>query len=216
MAVQIQLRNDTAANWTSANPILAVGEIGIETDTDKFKVGNGINTWSARPYGGIVGPQGIQGIQGETGPTGPAGATGPQGEPGPIGPTGATGINWQGTWSNTTDYVNNDAVYYNGASWFASGNPPVAEVPSLESTYWFPLALQGATGATGATGPQGPQGIQGEVGPTGATGATGATGPQGPQGDSGVVAAVSPIVYTSATQTVSLDLNALVIDGGTA
>ena len=34
MAVQIQLRRDTAANWTSADPTLAAGEFAIETDTD--------------------------------------------------------------------------------------------------------------------------------------------------------------------------------------
>ena len=41
MAVRIQLRRDTAANWTSVNPTLLSGEIGIETDTLKFKIGNG-------------------------------------------------------------------------------------------------------------------------------------------------------------------------------
>ena len=61
MAVQIQLRNDTAANWTSVNPVLALGELGLETDTDKFKVGDGTATWSALPYGGIVGPAGTDG-----------------------------------------------------------------------------------------------------------------------------------------------------------
>ncbi len=76
MAVQIQLRNDTAAGWTAANPILAIGEMGIETDTDKFKLGNGVDTWAARPYGGIVGPEGEAGATGSTGATG---ATGPSG-----------------------------------------------------------------------------------------------------------------------------------------
>lgn len=47
---QIQLRNDTAANWTSANPTLAVGEIGIETDTKKFKIGDGGTAWSSLAY----------------------------------------------------------------------------------------------------------------------------------------------------------------------
>jgi hypothetical protein len=93
MPVQIQLRNDTAANWTAANPVLAVGEIGIETDTDKFKIGNGSATWSVRPYGGIVGPQGIQGIQGVTGATGATGATGPQGIQGVPGVNGVDGWN---------------------------------------------------------------------------------------------------------------------------
>ena len=49
MAVQIQFRNDTAANWTSANPILAVGELGLESDTGQYKIGNGVATWTARP-----------------------------------------------------------------------------------------------------------------------------------------------------------------------
>ena len=50
MADQIQLRRDTAANWTSANPTLAQGEIGIETDTLKIKVGDGSTAWSSLSY----------------------------------------------------------------------------------------------------------------------------------------------------------------------
>jgi hypothetical protein len=46
MAIRIQLRRDTAANWTSANPVLLAGEIGIETDTLQFKIGNG-NNWNS-------------------------------------------------------------------------------------------------------------------------------------------------------------------------
>jgi len=100
MADQIQLRRDTAANWTSANPILASGEFGLETDTDQFKVGDGTTVWASLGYGGIQGPQGIQGIQGiqgETGPTGPQGEQGIQGiqgiqgEIGPQGPQGEPG-----------------------------------------------------------------------------------------------------------------------------
>ena len=41
MAIRIQLRRDTTTNWTTNNPILLPGEIGLETDTLKFKVGNG-------------------------------------------------------------------------------------------------------------------------------------------------------------------------------
>jgi hypothetical protein len=65
MAVQIQFRHDTAANWTSANPVLAVGEFGLETDTGQFKIGNGSGTWTALSYGGIVGPAGTNGTNGE-------------------------------------------------------------------------------------------------------------------------------------------------------
>ena len=39
MADLIQIRRDTAANWTSVNPTLAQGELGIETDTSKVKAG---------------------------------------------------------------------------------------------------------------------------------------------------------------------------------
>ena len=46
----MQQRRDTAANWTSTNPTLAAGEMGIETDTYKFKVGNGSTTWATLPY----------------------------------------------------------------------------------------------------------------------------------------------------------------------
>ena len=50
MADIIQLRRDTAANWTSANPILALGELGFEIDTTKFKVGNGVGAWATLAY----------------------------------------------------------------------------------------------------------------------------------------------------------------------
>ena len=46
MAIRIQLRRDTAANWVSSNPVLRAGEVGIETDTLKFKIGNGSSTWT--------------------------------------------------------------------------------------------------------------------------------------------------------------------------
>jgi len=48
--VQMAQRKDTAANWTSANPILLSGEIGYETDTKKFKIGNGSTNWNSLAY----------------------------------------------------------------------------------------------------------------------------------------------------------------------
>ena len=55
MAVRIQLRRDTAANWVSSNPTLRAGEIGIETDTLKFKVGTGSTPWnSITAYANVV------------------------------------------------------------------------------------------------------------------------------------------------------------------
>ena len=50
MPVQIQLRRDLAATWTTANPVLAEGEVGLETDTDNFKFGDGVTAWNLLPY----------------------------------------------------------------------------------------------------------------------------------------------------------------------
>jgi hypothetical protein len=46
----IQLRKQTAANWTLANPILELIEPGVETDTDLMKFGNGTSNWNDLPY----------------------------------------------------------------------------------------------------------------------------------------------------------------------
>ena len=46
----MQQRRDTAANWTSANPTLLAGEIGIESDTLKWKVGTGSTAWTSLGY----------------------------------------------------------------------------------------------------------------------------------------------------------------------
>ena len=109
MTARLQNRRDTAANWTSNNPTLAQGEIGYETDTTKFKIGDGATAWNSLAYAyaagatgpsgpaGATGPTGATGVVGPTGATGPVGATGPQGDigptggTGPVGPTGATG-----------------------------------------------------------------------------------------------------------------------------
>ena len=47
---RIILRNDTANNWTTNNPVLLKGEIGLETDTGKYKIGNGTSNWQALQY----------------------------------------------------------------------------------------------------------------------------------------------------------------------
>ena len=54
MAVQIQIRRDTAADWTSANPILAQGELGLEIDTARFKIGDGVLAWNSLLYANQV------------------------------------------------------------------------------------------------------------------------------------------------------------------
>lgn len=46
----MQMRRGTAAAWTAANPILAAGEWGLETDTKKLKMGDGSTAWSSLAY----------------------------------------------------------------------------------------------------------------------------------------------------------------------
>lgn len=55
MAVKIQMRRDTAAAWTAANPTLAAGEMGLETDTTYYKIGNGSTAWNSLGYGAYNG-----------------------------------------------------------------------------------------------------------------------------------------------------------------
>jgi hypothetical protein len=118
------------------------------------------------------------------GPQGVQGPIGPQGVPGPVGPAG---LNWQGAWSATGTYVVDDAVGYNGASWFCIANVgPSAVPPDTDTTNWALLAAQGATG------PQGPQGVAG-------------TGPVKTQGL--VTANVSP---TAPSNVLIYDMNTVV------
>lgn len=55
MAVNIQLRRGTAAEWTAANPTLMVAELGYETDTGLYKVGNGSTAWNSLSYNTLYG-----------------------------------------------------------------------------------------------------------------------------------------------------------------
>jgi hypothetical protein len=62
MKVTFRIRRDTAANWTTINPVLALGEPGLETDTRRVKYGDGVAAWTALAYsttatawGGITG-----------------------------------------------------------------------------------------------------------------------------------------------------------------
>jgi hypothetical protein len=85
--IQLQLRRATRQEWFNTNPILSAGEIGVETDTSQFKVGDGTSRWNSLSYGGG---------QGNVGPTGSTGPVGPRGEAlntGATGPTGLAGVN---------------------------------------------------------------------------------------------------------------------------
>lgn len=53
MAVTIQLRRGLSTQWTISNPVLAQGEMAVETDTQGFKIGDGINPWNNLPYSNV-------------------------------------------------------------------------------------------------------------------------------------------------------------------
>jgi len=156
MSVLIQFRRDTAAAWTAANPVLASGEMGIETNTNQFKIGNGSTPWNSLAYGGIAGGPGATGATG-------IGATGATGVQGPVGSTGATGI--QGPIGSTGATGPIGSTGATGATGLTGSTGSTGQTGAT--------GLTGSTGPTGATGPTGSTGLTGQQGATGLTGATG-------------------------------------------
>lgn len=168
MPYRILLRRDLSQNWNYNDPVLMTGEPGYEMDTRKFKMGDGQTPWSQLPYySGITGGTGPQGVTGATGATGAIGATGPQGAtgepgaagsqgvqgiPGTAGAVGPAGLNWQGSWFPGYTYTEDDAVGYDGASWFCILATTGATAPNLDTTHWALLASQGAQGLQGVQG----------------------------------------------------------------
>jgi len=119
------LRGDTLARWTQFNPVLADRELVLETDTDRFKVGDGETNYVDLPYGGL---------QGDVGPTGATGATGATGPTGPTGPTGIT----------TTVY--NDEFTPADIDTLDWGDTPEF---SLRDTYWVDTGIASPAFTTG-------------------------------------------------------------------
>jgi len=116
--------------------------------TKNFEIADVVSFLRTQNIGsqGPIGPQGIQGNTGAAGAVGPA------------------GLNWQGTWVSGTTYFENDAVSYNGASWFlytVDNDGSENESPQDDTSHWALLASQGATGPVGVQGPTGAQGPSG-------------------------------------------------------
>ncbi len=74
MADLIQFRRDTSANWTSTNPVLAQGELGLNLTTGQYKIGDGSTAWNSLAYGSLSGA--VSGIDftATTDPSAPTGA----------------------------------------------------------------------------------------------------------------------------------------------
>lgn len=114
--IRVQHKRMTASEWADSSIILLDGELGVESDTGRVKVGNGHDLYSNLLY--LTGPKGDRGERGEQGqkgadgvlrfedltsqqretlrgaqgPTGPAGPIGPIGPQGPTGPAGTQGL----------------------------------------------------------------------------------------------------------------------------
>jgi Major tropism determinant N-terminal domain/Collagen triple helix repeat (20 copies) len=181
MANKIQLRRDTAAAWYDANPKLSQGEPGVEIDTGKLKIGDGIAFWRTLPYvnstelppsaqgylandgagnlswTSILSTQGVQGTQGTQGRQGVQGVQGRQGIQGTQGTQGIQGV---------------------------TGNQGTQGITGDQGTQGI-TGNQGTQGTQGVTGNQGTQGVIGNQGTQGTQGTQGITGNQGTQGITG-------------------------------
>lgn len=114
--LQLQFRRDTAANWTSANPTLEEGELGLELDTSQFKIGDGATAWTSLTYAGLQGDTGPAGADGTDGRTILSGAINPttEGENGDFYINTATstlfGPKASGTWPSGVSLIGADGA----------------------------------------------------------------------------------------------------------
>lgn len=177
--VQLQFRRGTAVQWTTGNPLLAKGEMAIESDTDLFKIGDGVRRWTALPYGGLRGS------------TGPTGSLGPTGSAGTLGPTGATGVPGDRFLTSTTTAViptptsggsvsltvgsglayiaGNPVIVVDSAnssnsfkgivqSYLTGGALVIASISDIQGTFGSSVYNVNLSGIVGGTGPTGPSG----------------------------------------------------------
>ena len=50
MAIKVQFRRGLASEWVSSNPVLDEGELGLELDTEIYKIGDGVSVWNSLNY----------------------------------------------------------------------------------------------------------------------------------------------------------------------
>lgn len=183
MITRILLRRGAAVDWAAANPTLSAGEIGVETDTRKFKFGTGTTAWNSLPYAVGVNNSTGSNIKGMASVWPPA-ASPAVGDvyilPNPV-PSGTP-----------TGNDPNEAVIWTGTAWENIGPVAVIQGPTGLMGAHGPTGVTGVTGPVGASGPRGPSGVTGATGPTGPTGPSGPTGLQGATGPTGPIPPVTP------------------------
>jgi hypothetical protein len=171
---RIVIRRDTAANWTTVNPVLLNGEWGFETDARKLKIGNGTSAWNALAYystgsgntilSGSGAPSSSLGVNGDIyldsvasrlyGPKAAGswgagvsliGPAGSTGSAGATGPAGATGAAGSAA-----------TISVGSVTTGAAGSSAIVTNTGTSGAAVFAFTIpRGDTGATGATGPAG-------------------------------------------------------------
>jgi hypothetical protein len=130
MAVQtqIQTRRGTAATWTSTNPTLAAGEIGFESDTNKFKIGTGSTAWTALAYAANLSPLTTKGDLYTYSTTNDRLAVGNNGETLVADSSTSTGLRYQGSMAAGKNAVVNGGfdIWQRGTS-FTTGSVYTAD-----------------------------------------------------------------------------------------
>lgn len=160
----IRFRRGTAAQWASVNPVLSAGEMGLETDTRKFKFGNGSLQWNSISYASAVGTKGEGFIISETAPVGPD-----------------IGDVWYCN-DTTGDLAGRSFIRYDG--YWVEINPGTLGPKGDAGTIAVGTVTTGAPGSSATITNVGTASSatlnfaipRGDVGATGATGSTGATG----------------------------------------
>ena len=170
--VRLQFRRSIASDWALGNPLLAIGEMGIESDTELFKIGDGVRLWNDLPYGGLRGPTGPASMTGAggTGYTGPTGSsdkfltsTTTSILPNPV--QGGTITLTVGTLAyipgnsvivvDSTNYTNS---FGGRVQSYSGGTLVIDSIKNIQGTFSsviYNVNLNGGDGATGPTGPSG-------------------------------------------------------------
>lgn len=159
------LRADTTANWESEDPVLGADEEGVEILTDGSrlrKLGDGSTAWTGLGYADR-GPAPVLNFAAATNVAagGTSTVTVTETSPGVysvqlglvVGMTGPAGLNWRNAWDAGTQYAVDDAVYYQGSSYYAVAVPAVGAAPDpAKQSPWMELAVMGQKGEPGDNG----------------------------------------------------------------
>ena len=119
----IQLRRGTASEWTSANPVLAAGEMGVELDTVRLKFGDGVKSWDLLEY--LLPTSDVQDLIDDSIVALP--------------PAGGGG--YIGAWSNSVAYKAGSVVIDGGKTWGAKADVAAGQPAPAVGGAWDQLAV---------------------------------------------------------------------------